>query len=89
VYYVLKTSIEKLLYIRRAIKGGGISPPEIFKTLHSNFDICRNFQIIKLKYCILIIFKKSYSNFSLSYWLITVSPRKIYLETGDLIENGI
>jgi len=43
---------------RRATRGG-IFRPEIFKTLHSNFDICRNFQIIKLKYCILIIFKKS------------------------------
>jgi len=34
-------------------------PPEIFKTLHSNFDICRNFQRIKVKFYILIIFKKS------------------------------
>ena len=33
----------------------GICPPEIFKTLHSNFDISRNFQIIELKFCILII----------------------------------
>jgi len=50
---------------------GAFAPPEIFKTLHSNFDICRNFQIIKLKYSILIIFmKKTYKNFSLSYWLI-------------------
>ena len=40
---------------------GAFPPPEIFKTLHSNFDICRNFQIIKLKFCILIIFKKSFT----------------------------
>jgi len=37
----------------------GICPPEIFKTLHSNFDICRNFQRIKMKFFILIVFKKS------------------------------
>jgi len=42
-----------------------------------------------LKYCILIIFEKSYYNFSLSYWLITVSPYKIYHETGHLIENFV
>jgi len=36
-----------------------IAPPEIFEILYSNFDICRNFQMIKLKFCILIIFKKS------------------------------
>ena len=45
---------------------GGHLPPVIFKTLHSNFDICRNFQRIKMKFYILIIFKKSYWNFSLS-----------------------
>ena len=38
--------------------GGAFSSPVIFKTLHSNFDICRNTQIIKLKYCILINVKK-------------------------------
>jgi len=51
---------------RRATRGGsiwGISPPEIFRTLHSNFDICRNFQRIKMKFCILIIFEKSFLNF--------------------------
>jgi len=47
---------------------GQFAPPEIFKTLHSNFEICRNFQRIKMKFYILIIFKKSYRNFSLSYW---------------------
>jgi len=60
---------------------------EIFKTLHSNFDICRNCHIIKLKFCILINFKKSYLNFSLSYWLII--SYKIYFETGHLIENFV
>jgi len=49
---------------------GTFSPPEIFKTLHNNFDICRNFQRIKMKFYILIIFKKSYWNYSLSCSLI-------------------
>jgi len=39
--------------------GGAFAPPEIFKTLHGNFDI-------KMKSYILIIFKKSHWNFSLS-----------------------
>jgi len=39
---------------------GAFSIPKIFKTLHSNFDICRNFQRIKMKFHILIIFNKSY-----------------------------
>jgi len=47
--------------------GRGHLPPEIFKTLHSNFDI-RNVQRIKMKLYILIIFKKSYWKFSLCYW---------------------
>jgi len=48
--------------IRRDTWGGiwGICSPEIFKTLHSNFDICRNFQRIKMKFYILIIFMKFY-----------------------------
>ena len=48
---------------RRATWGGTFgtfATPEIFKTLHSNFDICRNFQRIKMKFYILIILKKSY-----------------------------
>jgi len=40
------------------------------KALHSNFDICRNFQRIKMKFYIVIIFKKPYWNFSLFCWLI-------------------
>jgi len=61
------------LRTRRATGGGAFgafAPPEIFKTLHSNFDICRNFQRIKMKFYILIIFKKSYLNFSLFCSLI-------------------
>ena len=56
----------------RATRGSiwGISPPEIFKTLHSNFDICRNFQRIKMKFYFLNIFRKSYWNFSLFYSII-------------------
>ena len=46
----------------------GHLPPEIFKTFHGNFDICSNFQIIKMKFYILVIFKKFHWNFSLSYW---------------------
>jgi len=51
-------------------KGGhlGHLPPEIFKTLHSNFDIYRNFHKIKMKFYIPNFFKKSSWNFSLSYW---------------------
>jgi len=60
---------------------GAFAPtPEIFKTLHSNFDICRNFQRIKMKFYILINFKKSYWNFSLPCPL-SVSLHKVYLET--------
>jgi len=49
---------------------GAFAPPEIFKTLHGTFDICRNFQRIKMKFYIVIIFKKPYLSFSLFYWLI-------------------
>jgi len=34
--------------------GGAFAPPEDFKTLHSNFDKCRNFRKTKIKF--------SYSN---------------------------
>jgi len=40
-----------LLETRRATRGAFASP-EIFKTLHSNFDICRIFQRIKMKFYI-------------------------------------
>jgi len=30
--------------------GGGTWPPKNFKTLRSNFDICRNFQSLKMKF---------------------------------------
>ena len=40
---------------------GAFGPPEILKTLHSNYDILRNFPIIKVKFSILIIFKKSFT----------------------------
>ena len=60
---------------RCATRGGiwGICLPKIFKTFHSNFDICRNFQRIKMKFYILIIFKISHWNFSLSCSLKFVS----------------
>jgi len=59
-----------------ATRGGAFkpfAPPEIFKTLRSNFDICRNFQRIKMKLYILIILKKYDWNFSLSCSLIIIS----------------
>jgi len=37
---------------------GAFASPEIFKTLHGNFDIHRNVQR-KMEFLILIIFKKS------------------------------
>jgi len=58
---------------RRATWGGAFgafASPEIFKTLHRNYDNCRNFQRIKIKFYILIISKKSYWKFSLSCSLI-------------------
>ena len=58
--------------LRRATRGE-FAPPEIFKTLHSKFDICSNFQRIKMKFYILIIFKILYANFSLSSWLFLSS----------------
>jgi len=86
-------SVGKLYFLSLLVKylGPGAQPgrvhfpPEIFKTLHSCFDNCRNFQRIKMKFYILIIFKISYWNFSLSCSLII--SYKIYLETGYLIEN--
>jgi len=67
--------------------GGGICPPEIFKILHSNFDICRNFQRIKMKFYI-----PSFLRSLLGIFLCPtgkLSPYKIYLETGHLIENFV
>jgi len=49
---------------------GAFPPPEIFKTFHSNFDIYRNFQRIKMKFYILTIFKKFYWNFSFFFVLL-------------------
>jgi len=65
---------------RRATEGGGaFAPPEIFKAFHSDFDICRNFQRIKMKIFFLIIFKKSYWNFSvlLVNYLLTRILRQV------------
>jgi len=48
--------------------------PEKFKTLHRNFDICRNFQRINMKFSILIIFYKMLFEFFfllLVYYLLT------------------
>jgi len=62
---------EITILVRRSTRAGHLGAfgsPEIFKTLHRNFDICRNFQRIKMKFYIPIIFKKSSWNISLSYW---------------------
>ena len=76
--WLLPAFAELYRLLRAGAQPGGnlepLPPPEIFKTLQSNFDVSRNFQIIKLKYCVLIILKKSYGNISLSYWL---SPYKM------------
>jgi len=40
-----------------------------------------------MKFCILIIFEKSYFNFSCPPGYL--SPHKIYLETAHLIENFV
>jgi len=55
----MATNLQRFISSQTYNQEGHLPPPELFKTLHSNFDICRNFQIIKLKYCILILFKKS------------------------------
>jgi len=52
---------------------GHLPHPKFSK--HCNFDIYRNFQRIKMKFSILIIFKKSYLNFSLSCSLICLASR--------------
>ena len=54
--------------LRQARNQGWGAFAENFKALHSNFDICRNFQRTKMKFYIPIIFKKSSWSFSLSYW---------------------
>jgi len=67
--FVLDMAQEHLLcYIRDMIKGatrgwafGAFVQPKIFKTSYSNFEMCRNFQIINLKFYILIMFKKSFT----------------------------
>ena len=49
---------------------GAFAPPEIFKTLYSDFGICGNFPITKLKFCILIMFKSCWKvllEFSMFY----------------------
>jgi len=45
----------KMITARRATRGGHLLIPENFKTLHSNFEICRNFQRIKMEFGVLII----------------------------------
>ena len=63
LYYVLFCLFLSTSVLQQARNHGGhlghFPPPEIFKTLHSNFGICRNFQRIKMKFCIQIIFQKS------------------------------
>ena len=56
-----KNAYKQLFLINQGI--WSIFLPKNFKTLHSNFNICRNFQKIKMKLYILIIIKKSLSFF--------------------------
>jgi len=63
--HIVFALLQRLHVGRRATRGGIWG-----KALHSNFDICRNFQRIKMKFYIVIIFKKPYWNFSLFCWLI-------------------
>jgi len=37
--------------IRRETRGGAFVPPEIFRILRSNFDICGSFHVMKLNFC--------------------------------------
>jgi len=47
-------------FCMRATRGGAFASPASFKTLDTNFDMCRNFQRIEMKFYILIMFEKSY-----------------------------
>jgi len=67
----------------RCATRGGICPHRNF----SNFDICRNFQILKMKFYILIIFRSLIGIFLCPTGKL--SPYKIWLETGYLIENFV
>ena len=62
---------------------GGICPPRNF----SNFYICRNFQILNMKLYLLIIFRSLIGIFLCPTGKL--SPYKIWLETGYLIENFV
>jgi len=42
---------------------------EVLK-FQNNLDICRNLERTKMKFCFLIIFKNSYLDLSLFYWLV-------------------
>ena len=74
--FLINRKIPDVIYHPRQARNqmGGHLPPEIFKTFNciANFDICRNFQRTKMKFYILIIFKKSYQNFSLSCSIISL-----------------
>jgi len=65
-----RSLIEAWIALRRATSGSiwDIFTPENFKIFHSNSDIGRNFQRIKMKFWYFNHLEKSYLNFSLSYW---------------------
>jgi len=73
LFYYQQKVYQDMVKVRRATRVGHLCSPEIFKKLHSNFDIRRSFQRLKMKFYIPIIFKKSYWNFSLSSSLIMIS----------------
>jgi len=47
-----------IITFRRATRGGHLPPHRKFQNIPQQFDICRIFQRIKMKFCIVIIFKK-------------------------------
>jgi len=62
---------------------GGGTPghltPKIFNTMLRNFEICKNFQIMTMKFSILIIFMESYWKFVLlaNYLLTRFALRQV------------
>jgi len=69
---------------RRAIRGGiWAFPPKNFKTLHSNFDICRNFKENRLNFWCSNHLEKAYLKFSLSDWLIISLQNLSWVKPSD------
>jgi len=68
-------------------------PPENFKTFHKNFDICRNFQRIKMKFYILItkiciLILKIFRNAVCVYALVLLLPIFLGREFAYIFESS-